>query len=257
MSKKIVAILFAVLLWTAACQPLVSPTVDWPLNSAEVDDLLRRPLAEIKTLSASGTIALNRNGSTLILDVSIALIGGKGARFDVFTPFFTPMMTVVVTEDQVIVLEQMKRRALLAPATPEVMSRQLNMRVDPHLLMEVLAGGASLDGGDWTAAPAMEEDENGLWIYENDVWRVGIDPEAQRIEKLIQTGESPLICRWSAWQKIDGMDVPRTIQLSRPLKNQSLRLKMSDVEVNQTLDGALLSPEIPADWDIHHAGAIE
>jgi outer membrane lipoprotein-sorting protein len=233
-----------------ACAPRVAPSIEWPLSAREVRDALAAPLQNVRTLSGSGTVRQENGDNVLVADALLSLDVGRGVRLDVLSPVLSPLLTLVVTKNEITLLDFRRRRAVIGPATAQTTETLLRLRVDPRLLTEILTGGASLPDAAWRPVAPRGEAEEGLWTYAADSWRVGLDPHTRRPVLLAVDGDDPLVITWSHRQTVDQVEIARQVAIRRPRPRQGLRLSLAEVKANQPVDAALFQPKIPDGFNV-------
>jgi hypothetical protein len=254
-SRALVLALTAVAL--AACVPPPAHLEVSSLTAGDVVAALAAPLHDIQTLAGSGTVRREEGDGALVADALLSLDIARGVRLDAVSPFFTPLLTLIVTKDEITLLDFRHQRAYLGPATARTAEKLLRLRVDPQLLVQVLAGGADLAQALWQPVPPQGEAEENLWVFGWDAWRVGIDRQTRRPVLLTLAGDDPLVISWESRRRIDDLEVARVIAVRRPKSREGLRLSLAEMKVNQPVDAALFQANIPADFQVQRLAGEE
>jgi len=247
--------------WSAAVFFLVGcvsppPTVElnFSLSAREVSELLAQPVREVQSLKALGTLGVERQDGKLVLDANVLMIAGQGVRIDVISPFFTPIISMSADANELTILDYVRHQARIGPATADSANAFYQLRVEPSLLAQIVAGGLVLPQQSWNPVPPAGEDEQGLWIYASDPWRVGLDPHSKRPVYLARQENELLIIAWSRIQPENAVDIAHEINLTRPGTGQALHLKLKEVELNKPLAKEALQLEIPPGWTVLRLG---
>ena len=240
----------------AACVPPPHFEVG-ALTAGDVVAALAAPLHDIQTLAGSGTVRQEEGDGVLVADALLSLDITRGVRLDAVSPFLTPLLTLIVTKDEITLLDFRHQRAYIGPATARTTEKLLRLRVDPQLLVQVLAGGVDMAQALWQPVPPQGEAEENLWVFAWDAWRVGIDRQTRRPVLLTFAGDDPLVISWESRRRVDDLEVARVIAVRRPKSREGLRLSLAEMKVNQPVDAALFRANIPADFQVQRLAGDE
>ncbi len=258
MNRSWPALWLLVAVAATGCVPSPAPTIDWPLTSADVQTTLIAPLTAVKTLSGSGTVRKEEGDAVLVGDLLVTIDRERGVRLDAVTPFFTPILTLIVTPTEITALDFTRKQALIGSADEKTAELLLGLAVDPHLLAQVLIGGIDLPQAAWQPVAPQDEAEERRWVYAWSIWRVAIDPSSKRPLRLsVETADGPLVVNWEARRRVGDIEVARVIGLRRPNQRAGLRISLSEMMINESVDAGLFQATIPAGFGVQRLAGRE
>lgn len=219
-----------------------------PLSGKDVTRLLAAPVREVETLSATGTIKFSQNGASRISDMFLLLSAQHGLRLDFVTPMATPLISAVVGNQSLTLLDFRARKMLTGPANARLAMLLVHFEIDPQLLRQVAAGGFVNEELKWKPAPPANDAEIGRWNFAAKSWRAGLDPETLRPVHLSLAGDDPINVFWDDFRDHGGLALPHRIVIERRNRKQLVVLKLHDAEPNRPIDASLFSPPLPEGW---------
>jgi outer membrane lipoprotein-sorting protein len=181
------------------------------------------------------------------IEARVRLMGKKPGelRFDVVSPFDTPIATLVSHGERFALLDAQNSRHYFGPASPCNLSRLLHVQLPPEEVLTILAGGAPLIAHATRTVAWDERDGVEVLRLESATLEqvIRLDPTKKRWSVLsfeIRTtaGQVVLRSRASAHRRIGRLWVPQRIDLQQPQQDSAIELRFEHQELNISLPAA-------------------
>ena len=240
-------------LWCASCAPpllrLPSGPGDTALDAGAVVADATRACRAVSTLTAEIAVSGSVGGRRLRARLLAGVAAPSSVRLEAVAPFGSPFFVFVATNGEATLLLPRDNRVLERGNPKDVLEAVAGVPIDAAELDQMLTGCASgLDlrqatrvGDDWRVVPdgmsdlyVHREMPGGTWRIVAALHREPGGPGWRAEYRGFPTGPAA-----------DG--VPRTVRLtSGDRKRFDLRLALSQVELNATLDADVFRVQVPA-----------
>jgi len=207
----------------------------------------------LRVSSLRGETRMSHRSSQGKVKATVRLMARRGGslRFDVVSPFDTPLATLVVSGGRFALIDAEKNRHFHGPAAPCNIARLLQVMLEPDDILTILGGSTPLISHQrasvaWDARAGAEV----LTLSgPAAVQTVRLDGYGRRWDLLsseVRTSAGELVLRVEAsdQREVKGLRLPRAIHVSQPKLGAELDLTFKQEEVNLELpEGAF---ELPA-----------
>jgi hypothetical protein len=160
---RIVLRAFAFLALVAAVVPAcgVKPPLPRP-PVADEKALIEALTARAVPMTASGSL---RTGGLSVgyAECRIAADPGKGLRIDAFSPFMTPVASMLLRKDRMEVLN-FQENLFVRGKPARVLSFLFEMDIDPSPLQWIICGGLPPSAGGWKSTRSMPDEPAGAYV---------------------------------------------------------------------------------------------
>ncbi|MBZ0272477.1 hypothetical protein K8I61_10600 [bacterium] len=235
-SARAVIFFAAVALVAAACAP--RPRA--PSIGIDTEDLAEALKARAVPFSAFGTM---RSGGLAIgyAEAKLLVDPVRGIRIDAFTPFMTPMGSIVLLPRYGQYLNRVER-VLIQGEPAKILATLFALPVDPAPLPAILAGGlpAAHDGWDlvrpWPIDPPgaimlAGRDAGGRWL------RAAIEGGNRRLTSFASFREddpTDLLAQITCSDHRDGpVPIPQKVVIRAPESGETLTLRLTQIEIGK------------------------
>ncbi|MCC6748082.1 MAG: DUF4292 domain-containing protein [Deltaproteobacteria bacterium] len=184
----------------------------------------------------------------------LAEAGGK-LRFDVVSPFDTPLATLVADGKEFALLDAQQNRHFHGPAAACNLARLLRVALEPNDVVRVLAGATPVIAHQrrqlaWDDRAGVEvltlHGAQHTQLIELEAGVEGGRPRWEALRSEVRGAKGEVILRIVAkeHQTVGGVRLPSLLEVSQPTLGTSLELTFKQQEVNVTLPAAAF--ELPA-----------
>lgn len=218
-------------------RPYPAPT------AAEVEAALRKRGAAVRALRGEARMSyVTKQGKIKATVRMMAASGGK-LRFDVVSPFDTPLATLVTSEGSFALVDSQKNRHFHGPATPCNISRLLRVQLRPQDVLTILGGGTPLIAHTsrslrWDDRAGVEElTLVGQGGVKQTVRLDGRDKRWRLISSRISDAKGKLMLELTAgsYKTQKSLALPSQLKVRQPSQKAELELDFKKQEVNLSL----------------------
>ncbi|PIE19873.1 MAG: hypothetical protein CSA65_00675 [Proteobacteria bacterium] len=272
LSRLALATLASTFLGGARCasvsRPYAAPT------AAQVEAAVRKRGAAVRALRAEARMSyVTKQGKVKATVRMMAAAGGK-LRFDVVSPFDTPLATLVTSEGSFALVDSQKSRHFHGPATPCNIGRLLRVQLQPKDVLTILGGSTPLIAHTsrslrWDDRAGVEElTLVGRGGVKQTVRLDGRDKRWRLISSRISDAKGKLLLALTAadYETQKALALPTRIKVSQPSQKAELELDFKKQELNITLPsvaferpaaGGLPSQRVDCDTEIRLPKALD
>lgn len=235
--RALLALLALTLLRAGSCvrieRPYAAP------STAEVVAAIKARGARVRTLRAEARMSYRTDQGRVKATVRMMARQGGELRFDVVSPFDTPLATLVCGQGRFALVDSRKGRHFHGPASPCNLARLLQVALRAEDVLVVLSGGTPLIPH--TSASLAWDERAGAEVLtlrsKNAQQLIRLDGRDKRWRLLSSeirdaTGKLLLKIVPSAFRRHKEIEVPQQIAVEQPLTGASLRLEFERVELD-------------------------
>lgn len=163
-------------------------------------------------------------------------------RFDLVSPFDTPIATLVCHDGRFALVDAQKNRHYHGPASPCNLARLLQVHLPAAEVLTLLTGGAPLIAHDkrsvtWDERAGVEELRLSSSTLEQIIRLDGTKRRWNILSLEIRTRRGETILRSGAtdYRAVAGIELPKRIRLEQPMRSTTLELDFKHQEINLAL----------------------
>lgn len=228
--------------------------VERPYPAPSADDVLRALSAvgqKVRTLRAEARMTHLAPRSEVKATVRMMAARGGGLRFDLVSPFDTPVATLVCRAGRFALVDARENRHYYGPASPCNLARLLRLRLPPDEVLTLLTGGTPIIPH--TKRAVAWDDRDGVEVLTLEGDRLsqsirlrGNHGRWQLVSSEIRDGSEAVLLRVVASRPKAraGIEVPQRIRIDQPKRDMTLRLDFRSQELNVELPAAAF--ELPS-----------
>ncbi len=224
----------------SVARPYAAPTAQ------EVEAALRKRAVAVFALRAEARMSYRTNQGKVKATVRMMAARGGKLRFDIVSPFDTPLATLVTAEGKFALVDAQKNRHFYGPATPCNIGRLLRVQLRPQDILTILGGGTPLV--DATSRSLRWDDRTGVEVLtlvgpkglkqtlrldgRNRRWRL--------LSSELRDKKGKLLLALSAddYKKQSALDIPGHLVVRQPARSAVLELDFKRQEINISLPEA-------------------
>jgi hypothetical protein len=212
-------------------------------SATDVEAAVRKRGAAVRALRGEARMSyVTKQGKVKATVRMMAAQGGK-LRFDIVSPFDTPLATLVTSGGSFALVDSQKNRHFHGPATPCNISRLLRVQLQPRDVLTILGGGTPLIAHSsrslrWDDRAGVEElTLVGKGGIKQTVRLDGRDKRWRLLSSRIRDGKGKLLLALTAaeFKTQKSLSLPMRLKVRQPSQNAELELDFKKQEVNITL----------------------
>jgi len=210
----------------------------------------------LHSFTASGYVSVRSPEANVRLDIALAWVKDTGARLDLLSPFFTPLVAMVYKKGELKILDH--RVGRIQEASPDYLRTLIGMDVNTDILFELLSGLPKLPQKGFIVIPASEKKKNRKisWFFVKDPgyslsWRIGFDATVGILtradlcnnEKIGSDDKRDVVLSMRTFnpEVIGNVVIPKRIHLQDGGETRSLNIVYETIEPNVTVDERIFS----------------
>lgn len=235
--RAILVLVTAPLLWGGSCvrieRPYAAPT------GATVLAAIKARSTRVRSLRGEARMSYRTDQGKVKATVRMMARQGGDLRFDVVSPFDTPLATLVCSGGRFALVDSRKGRHYHGPASPCNLARLLQVALRPEDVRAVLSGSTPLI--EYESVDLSWDDRAGAEILtlrsksaRQTIRLDGRDRRWRLLSSEIRDASDKLLLKIvpSAFQRRKGVDVPERIAVEQPLTTASLELDFKRIEID-------------------------
>ncbi|MBW2734488.1 MAG: DUF4292 domain-containing protein [Deltaproteobacteria bacterium] len=235
-SKVLLTLIALTLLRAGSCVQIQRPYA--PPTAAQVLAAIKARALRVGTLRGEARMSYRTDQGRIKATVRMMTRKGGELRFDVVSPFDTPLATLICSKGHFALVDSRKGRYFHGPASPCNLARLLQVALRPEDINAVLSGGTPLIDSQhaslaWDSRAGCEV----LTLKSKDAEQIirldGRDKRWRLLSSEIRDAKGQLLLKIvpSAFTWKKGIEMPGKIVVEQPLTDASLQLEFKRIEV--------------------------